>query len=299
MKIGFLTGALSEMPLDEIVRWAGRHGFAALELHCEAQEGGPVCLNGSLNVASLDAARTESLQAVAKESGVTFSCLTRCVNMLDADEKVRQANHDLARRVLDAAVLLNVDVVSNFVGRDLTRTVEDNLPIFREVFEPLCSDAAARGVRVAIENCPLVGGPAGDQLQNIAITPAVWRQLFQAIPDLGLNFDPSHLYWMGVDYLAAVKEFSRNIYHVHLKDTEILDAVLAEAGIFSRSPRWWRYRIPGFGKVDWPALLSALYEAGYNGTLSIEHEDPVFRGSLERKQEGLVIGRKRIEPLLG
>lgn len=299
MKIGFLTGVLSELPLDEIVRWAGHNGFTCLELHCDAREEGPVYLNGSLNVAVLDASSAETLRNLAAECGVTLSCLTRCVNMLDADAEQRQANHDLSRRVIDAAVLLNVDVVSNFVGRDLTRTLADNLPIFREVFEPICSDAAARGVRVAIENCPLVGGPAGDQVQNIALSPAVWRKMFEAVPDLGLNFDPSHLYWMGVDYLSAVKEFSRHVYHVHLKDTEVFDAALADAGIYSKDPRWWRYRIPGLGKVDWPAFVSVLHEIGYDGALSIEHEDPVFRGSLESKQKGLLIGRKLIEPLMG
>ena len=298
MKIGFLTGVLRELPLDEIVRWAGRSGFGAVELHCDAEEDQPVYMHGALNVAKLDGPAAEALRGLAAESGVVISCLTRCVNMLDADATQRQANHDLARRIIDAAALLNVDVVSNFVGRDLSKPIPDSLPLFHEVFEPLCSDAAAKGVRIAIENCPLVGGPGGDQVQNIAMAPPIWREMFQAVPDLGLNFDPSHLYWMGVDYLGAVKEFAKQVYHVHLKDTEVFDGAVADGGILTSKPRWWRYRIPGFGRIDWAGFVSALFEIGYDGALSIEHEDPVFRSSLEHKQEGLLIGRKRIEGLL-
>jgi sugar phosphate isomerase/epimerase len=298
MKIGFLTHVLSELPLDQVVRWAGRNGFGALEIACEVLADQPAMLNGALNVARLEEEGARSLRNLAAEAGVVISCLTRCLNMLDADPACRQANMDEARRVLDAAAMLNVGVVSNFVGRDLTRPIEANLPLFEEVFQPLVSDAAARGVRIAIENCPLIGGPAGDQVQNIAIAPAVWRRMFEAIPDLGLNFDPSHLYWMGVDYLAAVREFGRHVFHVHLKDTEVLDEALADGGILTMRPRWWRFRIPGFGRIDWAAFVSALIEAKYDGALSIEHEDPVFRGDLTRKQHGLLIGHKRIEALL-
>jgi len=299
MKIGFLTAVLSEIPLDEVLRWAGRNGFSAVELHCDLQPEGPLYLPGALNVARVDQASAQGLHGLAAECGVEISCLTRCLNMLDADPERRRANLDLARRIVEAAALLNVDVVSSFAGRDLTRPVDDNLGLFADVFAPLCSEAAARGVRIAIENSPFIGGPAGDQVQNIAFSPRVWRRMFQAVPDLGLNFDPSHLYWMGVDYLAALREFAGHVFHVHLKDTEILDSELADGGVLGMRPRWWRFRIPGFGRIDWPAFVSMLHETGYSGALSIEHEDPVFRASLEMKQQGLLIGRRRIEPLLG
>ena len=298
MKLGFLTACFPELPLDEIVKWAGAAGFAALEIHCEADDDGPLYAHRGLNVAKLDQPGAKALRALAADHGIEISCLTRCVNLLDADPARRRAHLDLTRRVLDAAALLNVGVVSAFVGRDLTRTIEDNLAPFEEVFGPLCSDAAAKGVRIAIENCPMVGGPAGDQVQNIAMAPPIWRRMFERIPDLCLNFDPSHLYWLGVDYVAAVKEFGANIAHVHLKDTEILDDRVSDGGILAARPRWWRYRVPGLGRIDWPGFLSALVEVGYDGALSFEHEDPVFASDVEAKKRGLLLGRKRIEALL-
>lgn len=298
MKIGFLTACFSELPLDEIAQWAGANGFAALELHCAADEDAPLYVNRGLNVAKLDEGGARSVKELMESNGLEISCLTRCLNMLDADPDARQANLDLVRRVIDAAAALDVDVVSAFVGRDLTRSIEDNYPVFEDVFGPLCSEAASKGVRIAIENCPMVGGPTGEQTRNIAMCPPVFRRMFEAIPDLGLNFDPSHLYWLGVDYLAAVSEFGPHIYHVHLKDTEIDDGRVADGGIMSPAERWWRYRVPGLGSLDWAAFVSALIEAGYDGALSFEHEDPVFMGSVEMKQKGLLIGKRHIEPLV-
>ena len=298
MRLGFLTACFRETPFDEIVRWAGPAGFAALEVWCDYDEDAPLFVNRGLNLARLDEEGVRAVRGLTGANGLELSCLTRCVNLLDADPETREANVALVRRLIAAAVALNVDVVSTFVGRDLTRPIRDHMPLVEEILGPLCSDAAARGVRIAIENCPLVGGPAGDQVQNIAMAPPVFRALFEAVPDLGLNFDPSHLYWLGVDYVAAVKEFGPRIYHVHLKDTEVFDNVVADGGILGPLNRWWRYRVPGLGSLNWPAFLSALEEVGYTGALSFEHEDPVFTGSVEKIQKGLLLGKRMIEPML-
>jgi len=191
-----------------------------------------------------------------------------------------------------------VDVVSCFVGRDKTKDLEGNYGVFKEVFAPIMSAAASSGVRIAVENCPgdwLYEGLVG----NVAHSPLVWRRLFEIYPDIGLNFDPSHLVWQGIDHCKAAAEFARRIYHVHAKDTEIFESVLADRGILApRKPRWWRYRVPGFGVIDWARFVSVLAEGGYNGPLSIEQEDPVWRGSEDRVKEGLLLGRKHLEELV-
>ncbi|MDP6381002.1 MAG: sugar phosphate isomerase/epimerase, partial [Phycisphaerae bacterium] len=111
---------------------------------------------------------------------------------------------------------------------------------------------------------------------------------------LGLEFDPSHFVWQGMDYLAAVRKFASRIHHVHAKDTEVLSDVLLREGIFSRG--WWRYRIPGFGEVDWPAFISTLKEVGYDGAVTVENEDPVFSGS--RSLDGIRLGYNHLRPLI-
>ena len=101
--------------------------------------------------------------------------------------------------------------------------------------------------------------------------------------NLGLNFDPSHLYWLGIDYLAAVHEFASRIFHTHAKDTIIYREVLRNVGVQGRG--WWRYVIPGLGNIDWGEYIGTLRKVGYDGVLSIEHED----GSVGR-EEGFRLG---------
>jgi sugar phosphate isomerase/epimerase len=159
------------------------------------------------------------------------------------------------------------------------------------------ADLAERySVDVAFENCPMF--QSWPWVHNIAVSPAMWRQLFEvaASPRVGLNFDPSHLVWQGIDYLAAVDEFRHRIKIVQAKDTEVLNNVQREAGMLSL--RWWRHRIPGEGSIDWPAFVDRLRQAGYDSVLSIEHEDPLYEGSEERVLEGLSRTRAHLDPLL-
>lgn len=306
MKIGFLTACLRNVPLADLMKWAGENGFGALEVWAGAPEDSDAPTVGAcINARRLDAAAAESLRRAAEEAHVEISCLTWCVNQLDPDPERRQANRDGLIRILGAAALLDVDVVSCFVGRNHQKTVEGSLEDFREVFSPIMDAAADKGVRIAIENWPGIGWgakpPLGDEHApgNIAYSPPIWRRMFEIFPEIGLNYDPSHLVWQGIDYLKPVAEFGKHIYHVHAKDTEVLEAVLADRGILPPAkPRWWRYRAPGFGVVEWPRFVSALAEVGYDGPLSIEHEDPVFSGDEDRVKRGLLLGRNTLAPLV-
>ena len=98
-----------------------------------------------------------------------------------------------------------------------------------------------------------------------------------------MEMDPSHLAWLGIDYVKAVRDFGTRIFHVHAKDTEVDHDKLHTNGIYT--PGWWRYRIPGMGDIDWDKFFTALLETGFDGGVAIEHEDPVFEG--ERGEEGL------------
>jgi len=122
--------------------------------------------------------------------------------------------------------------------------------------------------------------------------------MFQIIPskNFGLNLDPSHLYWLGVDYIKAVREFKDRIFHVHAKDTEILGDELAKVSIRGRG--WWRAAIPGQGDINWNKFISTLYQVGYDGTISIEHEDPVWSGTLDKVKNGLILGKRHLAPFI-
>jgi sugar phosphate isomerase/epimerase len=107
-----------------------------------------------------------------------------------------------------------------------------------------------------------------------------FEALFKAFGDtapVGLQYDPSHLVWQFMDPIQCARDFVDKIYDVHLKDTEILWPVLRRVGIRPlNNARWWRFRLPGFGMVDWKAFFTVLMDAGYQGAMNIEHEDELY-----------------------
>ena len=113
-------------------------------------------------------------------------------------------------------------------------------------------------------------------------------------PALGLEFDPSHLVWQGIDWAAQLRKWIERVHHVHAKDTEIFKDRLEANGFFSGG--WWRYRLPGYGCVDWHKLTSILKEKGYQGAICLEHEDGIFLG--ERRVEGLEKAYATLKPLV-
>jgi len=226
----------------------------------------------------------EGLDKVARkleEYGIRACSIGFYPNNIDPDPERRKHHNELLVWVLEAAAELGVPVVSAHVGYIRGEKLEKQVEEFKKVFTPIAEKAEKLGVKIAFENCPG---------WTVATTPEIWEMLFEAVPSpaLGLEFDPSHLYWQGVDVIEAVYEFGNRIYHVHAKDTEIIEGKLAKCGIYGEG--WWRYRIPGWGDIDWEGFVRALVDVGYDYVLSIEHEDPVFHG--ERFKKGLELGHK-------
>jgi sugar phosphate isomerase/epimerase len=123
---------------------------------------------------------------------------------------------------------------------------------------------------------------------------------------LHLNFDPSHLLWLGIDPIAALRPYAERVVHAHAKDAQTFPGERDRYGFFGRAVNredpwdvgWWRYRIPGRGEIDWGRFVDALYEGGFDGVLSVEHEDPVWGGSPELVEAGLEIAHRTLRPLL-
>jgi sugar phosphate isomerase/epimerase len=217
------------------------------------------------------------------------------------DLEHRQATHDHLKAVMRAAALMGVPVVNTFIGNDKNRTPSENFEEFRKVWPELVAYASDQGVRIGIENCPMIFSedewPGGN---NMAHSPAVWRAMFDAIPGdtLGLNLDPSHLVWQMIDAERVVEEFASRIYHVQAKDVEIDRNGLYEHGTTSIGIGWQRPRLPGLGEVDWPRFLSALYRVGYDGAVVVEHEDRKFEGTDELVKRGFLLARNVLQPYL-
>jgi len=194
--------------------------------------------------------------------------------------------------------------VGTFVGRDPYRTVADNLAEAEKVFAPLVDRAGERGVKLVIENCVMEGWHPDGYPGNLAYSPELWEWMFSL--GLYLNFDPSHLVWMGIDPVAALTPYVDRVVHAQAKDIQVFPEKRNRYGYPGKAVNrpdpwdvgWWRYRVPGLGDVDWRRVVDTLYEGGFDGVLSVEHEDPVWGGTEELVHAGLEVAHRTLRPLI-
>jgi len=301
VKLGFLTAAFPTLTLEEVARWARESGFEALEIACWPSSGSEQRRYAGvshIDVENLDARRVHD---ILRSHNLEISSLAYYPNNLDPDTATREAANAHLRRVIEAAEKLEVEVVGTFVGRDQHRSIEESLEDFKKVWPPIVSHAREHNVKVAIENCPMIFSldewPGG---KNLAYSPAVWRRMFEIIPDqnFGLNLDPSHLVWQFIDYTRVVRDFASRIFHVHAKDLEIDRDGLYENGVMSLGMGWQVPRLPGLGEIHWDRFVSALYAIGYDWVVSIEHEDRKFEGDLDLVKRGFLLARNTLRPLI-
>jgi sugar phosphate isomerase/epimerase len=304
MKLGLMSAALPQLSLETLADWAAANGFGMLELACwPVGEGKERRYAGvaHIDVDTLDDAKAREIRQMLDARGLAISSLGYYPNNLHPDPEHRERVHDHLRKVIVAAQKLGVGVVGTFIGRDPSRNVPDNLAMFREVWPPLVRFAAEHNVKIAIENCPMIFSydewPGGT---NLAYAPAIWREMFAAIPDenFGLNLDPSHLVWQFIDYERAVYDFKDRIFHVHAKDMEVNREGLYQHGVLALGMGWQVPRLPGLGEVRWDRFISALYAVGYDFVISIEHEDRSFEGSEELVKRGFLIARNALLPYI-
>ncbi len=304
MRLGFLTAPFGEQSLEEVSSWAAKNGFQAIEIAVWPKaEGATRRYAGTahIDVKNLDKREAADIKAMLAGKGLKVSSLAYYPNVLDPNETAAQAARAHLKTVIKAASLLGVETVGTFVGRDKTRSIDDNFVTFKKVWPALVRYAADNGVKIAIENCPMIF--SGDEWpggNNLAYNPANWRRMFEIIPDanFGLNFDPSHLIWQFIDIPRAIREFGKKIFHVHAKDLEIRRDGLYEHGVMSAGVGWQVPRLCGLGEVNWGAFFGALYAVGYDDVVSIEHEDRGFEGTLEKVQRGFLIARDNLRPYI-
>jgi len=304
MKLGLLTAAFPDLSLEEVAKWASSNGFEMLELACWPIGKATRRYAGvtTLDVDGFDAKGADEAKAILEKHHLEISSLGYYPNPLHPDPDHRKVVIDHLKKVIDAAPLvMDNPIVGTFIGRDKDKTIEENLESFKEIWPPIVKYAGDQGVRIAIENCPMIFSndewPGGN---NLAFSPAIWREMFNTIPDqnFGLNLDPSHLVWLMIDYLRVVRDFSDRIFHVHAKDLEIDREGLYQHGTVSLGMGWQIPRLPGLGEVDWGKFISQLYRFGYDHVISIEHEDRKFEGTEELVKRGFLISRDILMPYL-
>jgi sugar phosphate isomerase/epimerase len=301
VKLGLMTAAFGGLTLGEVAAWAAGNGYEMLEVACWPAAGGEKRRYAGVTHIDVDALDVDAVHATLERHGLAISSLAYYPNNLHPDDAHREEVNAHLRKVIDAAQALGVEVVGTFLGNDKDRPLPENLDRFRRIWPALVSYAGERGVKVAIENCPMIFSydewPGGN---NLAWSPAIWDEMFSAIPDanFGLNIDPSHLVWLMIDYERAVYDFAERIFHAHAKDLEVRRDGLYRHGTFSSGIGWQVPRLPGLGEVDWARFVAALYAVGYDHVLSVEHEDRKFEATQELVERGFVLARNTLKPLL-
>lgn len=293
MKLGFASAILPDLSLEEVVSFATESGFATVELMCwpvgkaERRYAGVT----HVDVAGFTADDAAKVNETVAASGLTISALGYYPNPLTANREEGQVYVEHLKDVIAAAQLLGVSNVNSFVGRDQTKSVDDNWPRFMEVWPPLIKFAEDHGIKIGIENCPMSftadEWPGG---QNLAHTPAIWRRMFEAIPSdsFGLNYDPSHMVWQHMDYLKPMRDFTDKLFHIHAKDVRVDRHRLDEVGIMATPLEYHVPKLPGLGDINWGQFFSVLSDVGYEGPVCIEVEDRAYEGSLDARKASLV-----------
>ncbi|MDY3831593.1 MAG: sugar phosphate isomerase/epimerase [Candidatus Ventricola sp.] len=300
MKLGFVSAILDGWTFEEMIDTASEMGYACVEVACwpcgkaERRYAGV----SHINADELTDEKVAYIKAYCAKKNVEISSLAFYPNTMDGNLEKREAAVAHLKKVICASAKLGVNMVTTFIGRDQTKSVEENLELVKEIWPPIIALAEEKGVKIAIENCPMLFGrdqwPGG---QNLMTTPAIWRKVFEILPspNLGINYDPSHFVWQMIDYIRPLYEFKDKIFHVHYKDIKLYPDKLREVGIMAYPLDFMSPKLPGLGDVDWSKYVSALTDIGYDGYTCIEVEDRAFEGSREKVLDSLRLSKRYME----
>jgi len=303
MKIGFVSAILDGWTFEQVIDTAHSQGFQCVELACWPQGASERRYAGvtHIDVDTLDASHIADIKDRCNDQDVAISALGFYPNPLQADLDARQTAVDHLHKLIDASAALEVNLVTTFIGRDQRLTVEDNLELVKKVWPPIISHAESAGVRIGIENCPMLFGP--DQWpggQNLFTSPDLWRRIFDLLNSdaLGINFDPSHFVWQTMDYIAPIYDFKDRLFHVHIKDIHLDRRRLDQVGLLAYPLDFMTPKLTGHGDVDWGAFISALDDISYAGPICIEVEDRAYESSRESILDSLALSKRYIDQFI-
>ncbi len=293
-KLGLLTSILPEYSFDEIVDFAAQTGLKCLELACWPKGKAERRYAG---VTHLDADNYDkaAIQDKLAQNGITISGLGYYPNPLSPDVQQREVAISHLQKLIKAADDLDIRIVNTFIGRNRFTSVDENFAEFEKVWPDLIRMAEDHNVSICIENCPMYfskdEAPGGN---NLAATPAIWERMFNLIPSdhFGLNYDPSHLVWMQMDYVKPIYQFAKKIKHFHVKDAKFYKDKFDQAGPFAAPLEYHKPKLPGQGDIRWGDVMAALNDVRYRGDLLIEIEDRAYEDDLEAKLTSIRLAKQ-------
>ena len=307
MKLSYLTACFNNLSLEEKVKFAAEQKFDAIELSCWPVANDRDYSSTDIDVSKFDSKTKEDILKLTGENNIEIASLAYYDNCLHPDTSIRENNVKHLYNVIETAGKLGVKFVGAFAGRNLDLSFEENFTEFEKIFPNIVKYAADRNVNLLIENCSMPGWHREGWGATISYSPELWDRMFEIIPDenFGLNFDPSHLIWLGVDYIKALIDYKERVLYFHAKDTKIFEEKRSYYSIFGKQLDrenewdygWWQHKIPGAGSIDWQKIYQTLREIGYDGYVSIEHEDLNYSENDEAIKLGLMKGKAFLDSI--
>jgi sugar phosphate isomerase/epimerase len=303
-KLGFVSAILADFGFEHVINFASNHGFQTVEMMCwPAQNGDSRRYAGvtHIDVEKLDERQIKYIQHYTRDHKVSISGLGYYPNPLDADPKKSEFYIEHIKKIIRACNTLNIPVMNTFVGRNPKLNVEDNLILFKKLWQPIIETAEKEGIKIGIENCPMWftndEWPAG---KNLATTPAIWDRIFEifSTPLLGLNYDPSHLVWQMMDEIKPIYNYKDRLHHIHLKDVKVYKDKLDRVGIMANPLEYHSPKLPGLGDVRWREFFAALTDVRYRGPVVIEVEDKAYEGSIDDVTSAILTSRNYVKQFL-
>ncbi len=304
MKLGIQSAILDGMLLEEVIDFAAENNFDCVEVMCWPKGKAERKYAGvtHLDVVGFDAQDAARLNELCQSKNIEISALGYYPNALCPDHDEAQIYIDHIMRVIDAAHLLGINLVTTFIGNDWHKNVDQNWPRFKEVWGPILAYAEQKNTRIGIENCAMFftddEWPAG---KNIAYSPKIWRRMFAEFNTnyFGLNYDPSHLVWMQMDHEKPWEEFRPKIFHAHAKDVRVDQGKLDDVGTMANPLEYHTPRIPGRGDINWQNYIEKMKSAGFDGAFCIEVEDSDYEGSIENRKRALIESGNHLRQFIG
>ncbi len=294
MQLGFVTAILPDQNLEEVFRIAEDIGYDCIEVMCWPQGAADRRYSGitHIDTTSLTADKINEIKTLQKKYEINISGLGYYPNPLTPDVSLQQEYVEHIKSLIIAAARLEISVVNTFVGRDHSKSIEDNWPAFIKMWKAIIAVADDNNIKIGIENCPMSftndEWPGG---KNLFTTPAIWRKAWEQISssNFGLNYDPSHMIIQHMDVSYPIITFPERLHHVHAKDAQIDKDQLDEHGVFSYPNLWHTPKLPGNGDVDWGIFFDSLYKVGYKGAVCVEVEERAYEGTLDKRIEALQV----------
>jgi sugar phosphate isomerase/epimerase len=292
IQLGFASAIVPDLSLRQVMNLAGEIGYDCVEVMCWPVSKAERRYSGvtHIDLAHLGPELIKDVNQIRSETGVAISALGYYPNCLSPDlaEAERAVEH--LKQLIQAAPSFGLHNVNTFIGRDYTQSVEANWPRLLKTWKPIVDLAEKHSVKIGIENCPMYFSadewPGG---KNIAVSPKIWRRLFSDLgsPNLGLNYDPSHMVWQQMDYITPLRDFADRMFHAHAKDVRLDRHRLDEVGIFAHPLEYHTPKLPGLGEINWGRFFSVLADSGYQGAVCVEVEDRAYEATLETRKQSL------------